>query len=573
MSSSNPSSEQNPTNVPAESTATPEAPAAEATKPAADPRKGLPPVAKAEVIKAEGGPDRGRRGGPGGGPGGGFGGGPGGERGGRFGDKPRREKQGDNQEKAPNTRDALQSVSDEAKSGSDDAVLAAEIEAMMSDAADDARNIRPVKKPQPAGVKPIGGVRPAQVRGPRKVESGREHRKGKVVSIGPTDIFIEFGPKELGVLPRASYKEDETLPKSGDEVEVVIDKFESAEQLFICSRPGTVVKAAWELLEVGQIVEGRVTGVNKGGLEIEVAGHRAFMPAGQVSLDRVADLSVFVGEKFTCEVAQIDRRGQGNLVLSRRNLLNQERKAKAAKLKETLSEGQVLDGVVRKIMPFGAFIDIGGLDGLCHIADMTYDRVAPSEKNVAKFVKEGESVKVQILKLDLENDRISLGMKQLSADPFVTATSDVTEGATVNGRVVRIAEFGAFVEIASGVDGMVHISEISRKRVAKVDDHLKLDQVVTVKVLKVDSETRKISLSLKALEADKPAEPGTREYEMQQKRADRAKKDQERLAEINKETPALRRQREQFRNKQLAGGFGKNMDFLGKGLGGLSLGK
>jgi predicted RNA-binding protein with RPS1 domain len=558
MSSSNPSSDHNP-ETPAVEGAAPAAP--EVAKPSVDPRKGLPPVAKAEVIKAEGGPDRPK-----------FGGG-----GGKFGDRPKREKPVDNQEKAPNTRDALRSVSDEAKKGtSDDAILAAEIEAMMSDAADDANKMRPAKNNRnqaPTGVKPIGGVRPAQVRGPRKVESGREHRKGKVVSIGPTDIFIEFGPKELGVLPRTSYKEEDTLPKAGEEIEVVIEKFESAEQLFICSRPGTVVKAAWELLEVGQIVEGRVTGVNKGGLEIEVAGHRAFMPAGQVSLDRVADLSVFVGEKFTCEVAQIDRRGQGNLVLSRRNLLNQERKAKAAKLKETLSEGLVLDGVVRKIMPFGAFIDIGGMDGLCHIADMTYDRVAPSEKNVAKFVKEGESVKVQILKMDLENDRISLGMKQLSADPFVTATSDVTEGATVNGRVVRIAEFGAFVEIAPGVDGMVHISEISRKRVAKVEDHLKLDQVVTAQVLKIDGQTRKISLSIKALEAEKPPEPGTREYEQAQKRADRAKKDQERLAEINKETPALRRQREQFRNKQLGGGFGKNMDFLGQGLGGLSLGK
>lgn len=537
--------------------------------------KGLPKIGRAEVVSEDGRPVRPGPGGPGGPGRGDRGDRP---RGGGFGKKPAGPESG--RAEAPDTMSTLRNVNDESK-GSSDATLDAEIEAMMKDAGD-ALGTTPNKPRQPKSKsQPVGRPAPATLRGPRKVESGREHRKGKVVSVGPTDIFIEFGPKELGVVPRANYErqgeqgqEDASvMPKPGDELEVVVDRFEKDEGLFICSRPGQIVKAAWELLEVGQTVEARVTGVNKGGLELEVANHRAFMPAGQVSLDRVADLSVFVGEKFPCEIVQIDHRGSGNIVLSRRNMLKQEREEKAAKLKETLVEGAVMDGIVRKIMPFGAFVDIGGMDGLVHISDMTYDRVSPSEKNVQKFVKEGESVKVQVLKIDQETGKIALGMKQLASDPFSTAVADVSEGAEVSGAVVRITDFGAFVQIGPGVDGLVHISEISRKRIGKVEDELKVGQVVSAKVLKIDPATRKISLSIKALTPELPPAPGSREAMMADKRADRNKRDQERLAEITKETPELRRQREKFRNKELKGGFGKKLDYLGGGLGQLKLGK
>jgi ribosomal protein S1 len=452
----------------------------------------------------------------------------------------------------PNS-DSVQNASDSAKLSPE---LQAEIEAAMKDidSHDAARQAA-----RPAVATPS---RAAGTRGPRVVNAGREHRTGNVVSVGPTDIFLEFGPKELGVIARIQYPDEATLPKVGDAIEVVVDKFESAESLYICSRPGAVQKAAWELLQIGQVIEARVTGVNKGGLELEVAGHRAFMPASQVSLDRIADLSVFIGEKFPCQVTQLDRRGLGNIVLSRRDLLGEERKQQAEKLKATLSEGQTLDGTVRKIMPFGAFIDLGGLDGLCHISDMTYDRVVPSEKNVGRYVKEGEKVRVQILKMDLENNRISLGMKQLAADPFMTATNDITEGADVTGKIVRMTEFGAFVELSPGVDGLLHISEISRKRINKPEDVLKQDQVVTCRVLKIDPQTRRVSLSMKALEAELPREaprPGSREAFKAEKDAQKHAMMQARLEELAKETPALRRQREQFRNKNLKGGFSKKM--------------
>lgn len=420
-------------------------------------------------------------------------------------------------------------------------------------------------------VTPIGGAQKPKVHGPRVVQAGREHRKGLVVSIGPTDVFLEFGPKSLGVAPKSGWPEDQ-LPKVGEEIEVVVEKFEPNEQIYVCSKPGTVVKAAWENLEIGQTVEGRVVAVNKGGLEVEVSGHRAFMPASQVSLDRIPDLSVMIGEKLTCQVSQLDKRGRGNIVLSRRDLLEAERREKAGKLKDTLHEGDTVDGTVRKIMPFGAFVDVGGVDGLVHISDLTYDRIGFGEQAIAKHLKEGQVVKCRVLKVewndqDMRKSRISLGMKQLASDPFQTAVSDIKEGATVGGRVTRLAEFGAFVELAPGVEGLVHVSEIAYKRVNHPQDELKQDQVVQAKVLKIDPDSRRISLSLKAL-LEAPAAPAGK------------KGDKERpgrtAEEIQKETPALRRMREQAKlrtaEQGMKGGFGKGYDD-GGGLAGLKLGR
>lgn len=518
-----------------------------------DPRKGLPPIAKATVIRSDE-PDapRGPRGprGPGGGPGG-----------------RRDRKPMDLGEKNPNTKDTLLAVTDEAKGAgaAHDAAAAAEMDAAMEGSLPAVHHEKPKVAHKPG--------EPAKIRGPRVVESGREHRPGTVVSVGKDDIFLEFGPKELAVVPRSQWKEGEEPPAVGSTIDVIVDKFDTTENLFICSRPGTIVKAAWESLQVGQTVEARVTGVNKGGLELELAGHSAFMPASQVSLDRIPDLSVFVGEKLACVVQQLDTRGRGNIVLGRRDLLKQEREEQAKKLKATLAEGQTLDGVVRKIMPFGAFVDLGGLDGLLHMGDITYDRIFPGEKNIEKFVKAGDRIKVKILKLDTENNRISLGMKQLAQDPFSVAVDQIVEGADVTGRVVRLIEFGAFIEIAPGVDGLVHISEISRKRINRPEDALKIDQVVQARVLKIDRDTRRVSLSIKVLEKVEPPRPGSREAMMEEKRADRAKRDAERLAEIAKETPQLRKAREKFKGKSLSGGFGDKAAFLGSGLGDLKLGR
>ncbi|MCG3122219.1 MAG: Polyribonucleotide nucleotidyltransferase [Phycisphaerales bacterium] len=454
--------------------------------------------------------------------------------------------------------------------------MAAEIDAAMADMMKEGAAAAPAKSAPAAGAAPAGS-RPA-IRGPRVVQAGREMRSGKVVAVGPTDIFVEFGPKELGVVSRTQYPNEADLPKVGDMVDVVVQQ-RDADGLIVCARPGAVQKADWELLEPGQTVEAKVVGVNKGGLELEVAGHRAFMPAGQVSIDRIPDLSVMVGEKLTCVVTRVDRAGRGNIVLSRRDLLAEERKKKAESLKATLAEGQVLDGVVRKIMPFGVFVDIGGLDGLVHVSDLTYDRVAYGEKGIAKYAQEGQAVKVQVLKIDLESDRISLGMKQVQGDPFAQTAGSLTEGADVMGRVKNIAEFGAFIELAPGVEGLVHISEIDHKRVNKVSDVLKPDEVVQARILKIDSQTRRISLSIKALkplpeismggggDGGKPGGgggggPGRGGFGGGGGggggggRGGRNREPMRSAEEILKETPALRRAREKNRKMQFKGGLG-----------------
>lgn len=440
------------------------------------------------------------------------------------------------------------------------AELNAEIDAAMADM---------MKEGASAPVAPAPGARPA-IRGPRVVQAGREMRPGKIVSVGPTDIFIEFGPKELGVLSRIQYPNEADLPKVGDTVEVVVQQ-RDADGLIVCARPGAVQKADWELLEPGQTVEAKVTGVNKGGLELEVAGHRAFMPAGQVSLDRIPDLSVMIGEKLTCVVTRVERAGKGNIVLSRRDLLAEERKAKAATIKATLAEGQVLDGVVRKIMPFGVFVDIGGVDGLVHVSDITYDRVAYGEKGIAKYVQEGQAVKVQVLKIDQEADRISLGMKQVQGDPFAQTAGSLTEGADVTGRVKNMTEFGAFIEIAPGVEGLVHISEIDHKRINKVSDVLKPDEVIQARILKIDAQTRRISLSIKALKTAPEVAIGEGgggqgggggggggggRGGFGGGRGGRGREPMRSAEEILKETPALRRAREKGRKMQFKGGLG-----------------
>lgn len=415
------------------------------------------------------------------------------------------------------------------------------------------------------------------IRGPREVKGGREHRSGTIVSVGANDVFVEFGPKELGVVEATQWKEGDTKPAVGEQLEVVVQRYSPTESLFVCALPGSVQKADWEMLQVGQNVEARVTGTNKGGLELEIANHRAFMPASQVDVNRIPDLSVFVGEKLTCQVQKIDRRGGGNIVLSRREIIQVERAKAAESLKEALKEGDTIEGTVRKIMDFGAFVDLGGVDGLIHINDLTHDRVGHGANAVAKFVSEGQKVSVQILKLDWEANRIGLGMKQLQADPFSAVKDEVVEGAVLSGKVTNIADFGAFIEVAPGVEGLVHISELDYRRVGSVDEVVKQDEIVQVKVLKIDPDTRKISLSIKQTK-DAPASSGGGGGGRGRggKGGGRGGRDDRDPSEILKETPQLRRMREQAKQreketKRSSGGGIGNAGGLGLGLGDLKL--
>lgn len=361
-----------------------------------------------------------------------------------------------------------------------DAKLAAEIEEALGDMSlDDMLDVADRPKPKPTGRH--GGE--------------RQRKTGSVMQVHGNDVFVEFGPKSQGVCPLSMF---EKPPALGERLEFIVERYDKEDGLLILSREGSVQKAEWQSLEVGQVVEARCTGVNKGGLEMEVANHRAFMPAAHVDLRHVAELQVFVGEKMPCEIIEVDR-SRGKIVLSRRHHMEAERAQLRTQLLGTLEVGQVLPAVVVSVRPFGAFADLGGMDGLIHISEMSYARI----KHPSEVVKEGDQVQVKVLKIDRSQDppKISLGLKQTQDDPAMATLASLTEGETVSGRVTKLMPFGAFVELGPGVEGLIHISELAHERVHDPKKVVKPNEIVTVKVLKVDAAGKKISLSLKAMKS------------------------------------------------------------------------
>ncbi len=378
-------------------------------------------------------------------------------------------------------------VDQPANSGPLDSEIEKEIEMMMSDSSLDDLMLGGAA-PGDSGGGEAGSV---MEQGSQLVRIGQKAH-GRVVVVGSDSVLLEFGPKQQGACPLEQFGEEK--PAIGESIEVSVNRFDHGQGLFVVSRVGAVQKADWEHLEEGQVVQALVTGSNKGGLAMEVANHRAFMPAGQASIWRVENLEDLVGQSLTCEVIEFNR-GQANIVLSRRAVMERERLEEKEKTLADLQVGQAREGTVRKVMPFGAFVDLGGVDGLVHVSDMSYSRVSdPSE-----VVKEGQTVKVQILKIDLAENRIALGMKQLQDDPFSTTMEALQEGAVVSGRITKVADFGAFVELQPGVEGLIHISELSHERVNRVNQVVKQDEIVQVKILSIDPGSRRIGLSMKAL--------------------------------------------------------------------------
>jgi ribosomal protein S1 len=252
----------------------------------------------------------------------------------------------------------------------------------------------------------------------------------------------------------------------------------------------------WSQESEGMVVEARVTGHNKGGLECEVSGLRGFIPASQISLYRVEDLSQFVGEKFPCIITQANP-DKGNLVLSRRAVLEREKAEAKTNLLAQLEVGQVREGIVRSLQEFGAFVDLGGVDGLIHISQLSWDRL----RHASEALELGQKVKVKIQKIDPATGKIGLAFRDLAENPWSGAAQKYPPRSKVSGTVTRLMEFGAFVRLEAGIEGLIHISELSYKRVWRASDIVQQGQEVEVLVLSVDAENQRISLSLKALEA------------------------------------------------------------------------
>src|SRR5262249_32264437 len=238
------------------------------------------------------------------------------------------------------------------------------------------------------------------------------------------------------------------------------------------------------------IVEARVTATNKGGLEVDVNGIRGFMPISQIDLYRVENPDEYINQRLRCQVVEVNPE-ERNLVVSRRALLEREREENREKLWREVAEAQVGQGVVRSVRDFGAFVDLGGVDGLLHVSEMAWTRV----KDPASVVQPGQTIKVAVLKIARESRKVSLGLKQLTPSPWDNVAANYPPGTVVNGKVTRLMDFGAFVELEPAVEGLIHVSELAPQRVRRVSDIVKPDQEVRVLVLNVDPNQRRISLS------------------------------------------------------------------------------
>ena len=323
--------------------------------------------------------------------------------------------------------------------------------------------------------------------------------KGTVTAIENGMAMIDVGLKSEGRVDLREFmrNEDEHGLEVGSEVEVYVDRVENADGEAMLSRDRARREAAWDRLEnefgEGKRVEGRIFGRVKGGFTVDLDGAVAFLPGSQVDIRPVRDVTPLMDMAQPFQILKMDRR-RGNIVVSRRAVLEETRAEQRSELIDKLAEGQVIDGVVKNITDYGAFVDLGGIDGLLHVTDMSYKRVNhPSE-----MIEIGQTVTVQIIRINEDTQRISLGMKQLESDPWDGVAAKYPIGMKMTGTVTNITEYGAFVEIEPGIEGLVHVSEMSwTKKNVHPGKIVSTSQEVEVMVLEVDSEKRRISLGLK----------------------------------------------------------------------------
>jgi small subunit ribosomal protein S1 len=325
--------------------------------------------------------------------------------------------------------------------------------------------------------------------------------RGRVVYVGTGEVLVDVGYKSEGAIPIEEFHRAGKLPAVGDEIDVYLEAKEDSEGLIVLSKDKADKIRVWDAVtqayEKGAPVEGRVVEVVKGGLAVDV-GVKAFLPGSQVDLRPVKNLGSMVGQTIRAKVIKLNRR-RGNVVLSRRSVLEEEREEKKKHTLEVLHEGLVLVGTVKNITDYGAFIDLGGIDGLLHVTDMSWGRIGhPSE-----IFNVGDQVEVVVLHFDRETGRVSLGYKQKSSDPWEHVEDKYPAGTKTRGRVVSLTNYGAFIELEPGVEGLVHVSEMSwTRRVRHPSKLVNVGDEVDVLVLDVNRAAKRISLGMKQVEPD-----------------------------------------------------------------------
>ena len=322
---------------------------------------------------------------------------------------------------------------------------------------------------------------------------------GQVVQISDDEVCVNVGYKADGLVKKSDLSSTDV--KIGDEIEVEVVKVNDGEGNVLLSQKNIINRKAWEDIcakeEAGEFVEGIGKEAVKGGLLADVEGVRTFIPASQLSLRYVEKIDEFVGQPMKLKIIEIDK-AKKRIVASRKAVLMAEEAEKKKHIWETLEVGSIVKGTVRRLADFGAFVDIGGVDGLVHLTDLSWGRV----KHPSDVVSVGQEIDVKILNVDPERERISLSYKQTQPRPWTVAADKYPVGSVVEGKVVRITTFGAFVELEPGLDGLVHISQCALTRIAKVEDAVNVGDIVRVKVLDVNTEAKRISLSIREVLED-----------------------------------------------------------------------
>jgi small subunit ribosomal protein S1 len=333
---------------------------------------------------------------------------------------------------------------------------------------------------------------------------------GTVVRVDKDEVLVDIGYKSEGVIPvselsirRSVNPADEV--SIGDEIAALVMTKEDADGRLILSKKRARFEIAWKAIEhaheQGDPVMGRVIEVVKGGLILDL-GVRGFLPASLVDIRRVQDLDEYMGQELRCKVIELNR-SRNNVVLSRRAVLEDERKEMRQAILDKLNPGDVVEGTISNIVDFGAFVDLDGMDGLIHISELSWSHVNhPSE-----VLEIGQKVDVKVLDIDRERQRISLGLKQTQTDPWQQVLESYNEGDIVAGKVTKVVTFGAFVEILPGVEGLVHISELAQHHVENPREVVSQGDTVNVRILEVDAERRRLSLSLKRVDDGMPIQP------------------------------------------------------------------
>lgn len=324
---------------------------------------------------------------------------------------------------------------------------------------------------------------------------------GVVVEVQSDYVLVDINYKSEGLIPISEFRivDGARDVRPGEQIEVLIDRIENENGMIVLSKDKADMLRAWsdisKAAENEEVIEGTVLAKVKGGLSVDI-GVKAFLPGSQIDLRPVRNMDVYIGKKYKFKVIKFNKK-RGNIVLSRRALLEQERETLRTQTLDTMKEGSVVTGLVKNITDYGAFIDLGGMDGLLHITDMSWGRI----KHPSEVLNVGTEITVKVLKYDNERERVSLGMKQLQPDPWDSVREKFPIGNKVQGKIVSLTDYGAFVELGEGIEGLIHVSEMSwTKRLKHPSQVVNVGDEVDVQVLEIDTENRRISLGMKQLQ-------------------------------------------------------------------------